>query len=55
MFNIITLIYDLLICLSIFQMNISPIALARIYEEDFKQDMAALKVQILALLNLRVF
>lgn len=27
-----------------FQMNISPVALARIYEEDFKQDMAALKV-----------
>ncbi|NXW89375.1 SYCM protein, partial [Alopecoenas beccarii] len=26
------------------EMNISPIALARIYEEDFKQDMAALKV-----------
>ncbi|NXP79153.1 SYCM protein, partial [Ramphastos sulfuratus] len=26
------------------QMNISPVALARIYEEDFKQDMAALKV-----------
>ncbi|XP_009704958.1 PREDICTED: probable cysteine--tRNA ligase, mitochondrial, partial [Cariama cristata] len=25
-------------------MNISPVALARIYEEDFKQDMAALKV-----------
>ncbi|NXI98359.1 SYCM protein, partial [Psophia crepitans] len=26
------------------EMNISPVALARIYEEDFKQDMAALKV-----------
>ncbi|NXA38685.1 SYCM protein, partial [Eudromia elegans] len=26
------------------EMNISPTALARIYEEDFKQDMAALKV-----------
>ncbi|NXN61509.1 SYCM protein, partial [Rynchops niger] len=26
------------------EMNISPLALARIYEEDFKQDMAALKV-----------
>ncbi|NXJ77031.1 SYCM protein, partial [Trogon melanurus] len=26
------------------EMNISPAALARIYEEDFKQDMAALKV-----------
>ncbi|XP_062475464.1 probable cysteine--tRNA ligase, mitochondrial isoform X3 [Pezoporus occidentalis] len=25
-------------------MNMSPVALARIYEEDFKQDMAALKV-----------
>lgn len=36
-------------------MNISPLALARIYEEDFKQDMAALKVQILKILNLRIF
>lgn len=36
-------------------MNISPVALARIYEEDFKQDMAALKVQILEIVNLRVF
>lgn len=36
-------------------MNISPVALARIYEEDFKQDMAALKVQILKILNLKVF
>lgn len=36
-------------------MNISPIALARIYEEDFKQDMAALKVQIPEILNIRVF
>lgn len=36
-------------------MNISPVALARIYEEDFKQDMAALKVQTLKILNLRVF
>ncbi|XP_057253185.1 probable cysteine--tRNA ligase, mitochondrial isoform X1 [Pezoporus wallicus] len=26
------------------EMNMSPVALARIYEEDFKQDMAALKV-----------
>uniref|UniRef100_A0A8C0Z8X8 cysteine--tRNA ligase n=1 Tax=Cyanistes caeruleus TaxID=156563 RepID=A0A8C0Z8X8_CYACU len=26
------------------EMNVSPVALARIYEEDFKQDMAALKV-----------
>lgn len=26
------------------EMNISPVALARIYEEDFKQDMASLKV-----------
>ncbi|XP_042662043.1 probable cysteine--tRNA ligase, mitochondrial isoform X2 [Tyto alba] len=26
------------------EMNISPVALARIYEEDFKEDMAALKV-----------
>nr|XP_042717376.1 probable cysteine--tRNA ligase, mitochondrial isoform X6 [Chrysemys picta bellii] len=26
------------------EMNISPLALARVYEEDFKQDMAALKV-----------
>ncbi|XP_055658775.1 probable cysteine--tRNA ligase, mitochondrial isoform X3 [Falco peregrinus] len=26
------------------EMNISPLALARIYEDDFKQDMAALKV-----------
>ncbi|NXV15136.1 SYCM protein, partial [Cepphus grylle] len=26
------------------EMNISPLALARIYEEDFKQDMTALKV-----------
>ncbi|KAM6438724.1 putative cysteine--tRNA ligase, mitochondrial isoform 2-T2 [Rhynochetos jubatus] len=26
------------------EMNISPVALTRIYEEDFKQDMAALKV-----------
>uniref|UniRef100_A0A8C4JEA7 Probable cysteine--tRNA ligase, mitochondrial n=1 Tax=Dromaius novaehollandiae TaxID=8790 RepID=A0A8C4JEA7_DRONO len=26
------------------EMSISPVALARIYEEDFKQDMAALKV-----------
>ncbi|NXP34280.1 SYCM protein, partial [Leiothrix lutea] len=26
------------------EMNMSPLALARIYEEDFKQDMAALKV-----------
>ncbi|XP_063999819.1 probable cysteine--tRNA ligase, mitochondrial isoform X1 [Pogoniulus pusillus] len=26
------------------EMNISPVALARVYEEDFKQDMAALKV-----------
>ncbi|NXF86884.1 SYCM protein, partial [Eubucco bourcierii] len=26
------------------EMNISPVALARIYEDDFKQDMAALKV-----------
>ncbi|NXE33932.1 SYCM protein, partial [Ptilorrhoa leucosticta] len=26
------------------EMNISPVALARIYEEDFKQDMTALKV-----------
>ncbi|KAJ7412557.1 putative cysteine--tRNA ligase, mitochondrial [Willisornis vidua] len=26
------------------EMNVSPIALARFYEEDFKQDMAALKV-----------
>lgn len=47
-----------MICLSaslFFQMNISPVALARIYEEDFKQDMAALKVQILDILNLGVF
>lgn len=36
-------------------MNISPVALARIYEEDFKQDMAALKVQILEIVNLGVF
>lgn len=55
MFNIIILIYDLLICFPLFQMNVSPIALARIYEEDFKQDMAALKVQMLELLSLRVF
>ncbi|NXM67541.1 SYCM protein, partial [Serilophus lunatus] len=26
------------------EMNVSPVALARFYEEDFKQDMAALKV-----------
>ncbi|NXY22606.1 SYCM protein, partial [Atrichornis clamosus] len=26
------------------EMNVSPVALARIYEEDFKQDMATLKV-----------
>ncbi|NWW42679.1 SYCM protein, partial [Pedionomus torquatus] len=26
------------------EINVSPVALARIYEEDFKQDMAALKV-----------
>ncbi|NXH23160.1 SYCM protein, partial [Bucco capensis] len=26
------------------EMNMSPVALARVYEEDFKQDMAALKV-----------
>ncbi|NXX89932.1 SYCM protein, partial [Centropus bengalensis] len=26
------------------EMNLSPVALARVYEEDFKQDMAALKV-----------
>ncbi|KAI6078687.1 putative cysteine--tRNA ligase, mitochondrial [Aix galericulata] len=32
-----------LLCM-VLQMNISPVALARIYEEDFKQDMAALKV-----------
>lgn len=36
-------------------MNISPVALARIYEEDFKQDMAALKVQILEIVNLGLF
>lgn len=40
---------------SLFQMNMSPVALARIYEEDFKQDMAALKVQILKPLNFRAF
>lgn len=34
-------------------MNISPVALARMYEEDFKQDMASLKV--LELLHFRVF
>lgn len=26
------------------QMSVSPASLARLYEEDFKQDMAALKV-----------
>lgn len=36
-------------------MNISPVALARMYEEDFKQDMASLKVQTLELLHFRVF
>lgn len=36
-------------------MNISPVALALIYEEDFKQDMAALKVHVLKLLDLGVF
>lgn len=41
--------------LCLFQINISPVALALIYEEDFKQDMAALKVHILKLLNLGVF
>lgn len=27
-------------------MNISPVALARFYEEDFKRDMETLKVQM---------
>lgn len=30
--------------LVILQMSVSPASLARLYEEDFKQDMAALKV-----------
>lgn len=28
------------------QMNVSPASLANLYEEDFKQDMAALKVGV---------